>query len=57
MTIFYLARAGGGVLFALRYRILVRLEATNLSLFSAENYENAQTYSAVWASTSERREK
>jgi hypothetical protein len=42
---FYLARAGGGVLFALRNRILVRLEATNLSLFSAEVYENAQTYS------------
>jgi hypothetical protein len=41
----YLARAGGGVLFALRNRILVRLEATNLSLFSAESYKNAQTYS------------
>ncbi len=41
----YLARAGGGVLFALRNRILVRLEATNLSLFSAETYKNAQTYS------------
>jgi SH3 domain-containing protein len=43
---FYLARAGGGVLFALRNRILVRLEATNLSLFTPETYENAQTYSA-----------
>jgi hypothetical protein len=41
----YLARAGGGVLFALKNRILVRLEATNLSLFSAETYKNAQTYS------------
>jgi len=41
----YLARAGGGVLFALRNRILVRLEATNLSLFSAEAYKSAQTYS------------
>jgi hypothetical protein len=41
----YVARAGGGVLFALRNRILVRLEATNLSLFSAETYKNAQTYS------------
>jgi hypothetical protein len=40
----YLARAGGGVLFALRNRILVRLEATNLSLFGAESYKNAQTY-------------
>jgi hypothetical protein len=42
---FYLARAGGGVVFALRNRILVRLEATNLSLFTAETYKNAQTYS------------
>jgi hypothetical protein len=41
----YVARAGAGVLFALRNRILVRLEATNLSLFSAETYANAQTYS------------
>jgi hypothetical protein len=41
----YLARAGGGLLFALRNRILVRIEATNLSLFSAESYKNAQTYS------------
>lgn len=40
----FLARAGAGVLFALRNRILVRLEATNLSLFSAESYKNAQTY-------------
>jgi hypothetical protein len=40
----YVARAGGGVLFALRNRILVRLEATNLSIFSAESYKNAQTY-------------
>jgi hypothetical protein len=43
---FYLARAGGGVLFALRSRILVRVEATDLSLFTAETYKNAQTYSA-----------
>jgi hypothetical protein len=40
----YLARAGGGVLFALKNRILIRLEATNLSLFSADTYKNAQTY-------------
>jgi hypothetical protein len=40
----YVARAGGGVLFALRNRILVRLEATNLSVFSANSYKNAQTY-------------
>ena len=42
---FYVARAGGGLLFALRNRILVRLEATNLSLFTADSYKNAQTYS------------
>jgi hypothetical protein len=41
----YLARAGGGLLFALRNRILVRIEATNLSLFGAESYKSAQTYS------------
>lgn len=40
----YVARAGGGVLFALRNRILVRLEASDLSVFSAEAYKNAQTY-------------
>jgi hypothetical protein len=41
---YYIARAGGGLLFALRNRILVRLEATNLSVFTAESYKNAQTY-------------
>jgi hypothetical protein len=40
----YVARAGGGVLFALRNRILVRIEVTNLSLFAADSYKNAQTY-------------
>jgi hypothetical protein len=40
----YVARAGGGFLFALRNRILVRLEATNLSVFTADSYKNAQTY-------------
>ena len=40
----FAARAGGGVLFALRGRILVRLEVTNLSLFNAQTYRNAQTY-------------
>lgn len=38
------ARAGGGLLFALRSRILVRLEVTNLSVFSPDSYKNAQTY-------------
>ncbi len=41
----YLARAGGGVLMALRGRILVRLEVTNLSLFDEDSFKNAQTYS------------
>jgi hypothetical protein len=41
----YVARAGGGVLLALRGRILVRLEATNLTLFDTEGLKNAQTYS------------
>jgi len=40
----YIARAGGGALLALRNRILVRLEITNLSVFSADSYKNAQTY-------------
>jgi hypothetical protein len=39
----FVARAGGGILFALRNRILVRIEATNVSVFSAESYKNAQT--------------
>lgn len=38
------ARAGGGLLLALRSRILVRLEATNLTLFTEESYRNVQTY-------------
>lgn len=41
----YMARAGGGILMALRGRILVRLEATNLALFDSESLKNAQTYS------------
>lgn len=40
----FVARAGGGLLFALRSRILVRLEFTNLTLFNSESYKNAQTY-------------
>lgn len=39
----YLARAGGGLLFALRNRILVRLEATNMTLFTPSSFRNAQT--------------
>jgi hypothetical protein len=41
----YVARAGGGLLFALRNRILVRVEVTDMSVFTAESYKNAQTYS------------
>ena len=40
----YAARAGGGLLIALRWRILVRLEVTNLTLFTADSFNNAQTY-------------
>ncbi len=40
----YLARAGGGILMALRGRILVRLEVTNMTLFNSESLKNAQTY-------------
>ena len=41
----FVARAGGGFLMALRNRILVRLEATNMTLFTADSYKNAQTVS------------
>jgi hypothetical protein len=40
----FCARAGGGFLFGLRGRILVRLEATNLTLFTANRFKNMQTY-------------
>jgi hypothetical protein len=40
----YAARAGGGLLIALRWRILLRLEVTNLTLFTADSFINAQTY-------------
>jgi len=40
----FMARAGGGILMALRGRILVRLEASNLTLFDSESLKNAQTY-------------
>ena len=41
----WVARAGGGLLMALRGRILVRMEVTNPSLFAADTFKNAQTYS------------
>jgi uncharacterized protein YgiM (DUF1202 family) len=39
----FVARAGGGFMFALRNRILVRIEATNMTLFTASQMQNAQT--------------
>lgn len=48
---YYVARAGGGLLLALRGRILIRLEVTDLSIFTSPSfnstqspYRNAQTY-------------
>jgi hypothetical protein len=39
------ARANAGLLFALRGRILVRLDASNLALFRADSLQHAQTFS------------
>jgi len=41
---FFHARAGGGLLVSLRWRILVRLEANNTILFTEDSYQNVQTY-------------
>jgi hypothetical protein len=38
------ARAGGGLLVSLRYRILLRLQATNLVLYAEDRYRNVQSY-------------
>lgn len=38
------ARVGGGLLVSLRFRILFRLEATNVVLFTEDDYDNVQTY-------------
>jgi len=38
------ARAGAGILLALRLRILVRLEANNVTIFTEDSYRNAQIY-------------
>jgi uncharacterized protein YgiM (DUF1202 family) len=40
------ARAGGGVLISLRFRVSVRLEAANMVLFSEDDYQNVQSYAA-----------
>ncbi len=42
----FVARAGGGFLFGLRGRILVRLEATNMTLFTPNRFKNVQSYLA-----------
>ena len=42
-TLFH-ARAGGGLLVSLRWRITLRLEMTNTLLFDADSYANAQSY-------------
>jgi hypothetical protein len=42
-TLFH-ARVGGGLLVSLRWRIILRLEATNTVLFDASRYQNAQSY-------------
>jgi uncharacterized protein YgiM (DUF1202 family) len=40
------ARAGGGILLSLRFRVSVRLEAANMVLFAEDDYENVQSYAA-----------
>lgn len=40
------ARAGGGLLVSLRWRIILRLEAMNTVLFDAAAYDDAQSYVA-----------
>jgi len=37
-------RAGGGLLISLRLRVLLRLEASNIVLFTEDDYENVQSY-------------
>ncbi len=41
---FFHARAGGGFLISLRWRILFRLEANNTVVFTEDSYDNVQTY-------------
>lgn len=40
------ARAGGGLLVSLRWRVLLRLEASNMVLYTEDAYQNVQTYIA-----------
>jgi uncharacterized protein YgiM (DUF1202 family) len=38
------ARAGGGLLVSLRYRILLRLQASNFIVYTEDRYDNVQSY-------------
>jgi uncharacterized protein YgiM (DUF1202 family) len=38
------ARAGGGLLISLRFRVSLRLEAANMVLFGEDDYQNVQSY-------------
>ena len=40
------ARAGGGLLISLRFRVSLRLEAANMVLFDEDDYQNVQSYTA-----------
>jgi uncharacterized protein YgiM (DUF1202 family) len=40
------ARAGGGLLVSLRFRVSLRLEAANMVLFGEDDYQNVQIYAA-----------
>lgn len=40
------ARAGGGLLISLRFRVSLRLEAANMVLFQEDDYQNVQSYVA-----------
>jgi uncharacterized protein YgiM (DUF1202 family) len=40
------ARAGGGLLVSLRFRVSLRLEAANMVLFQEDDYQNVQSYAA-----------
>jgi uncharacterized protein YgiM (DUF1202 family) len=40
------ARAGGGLLISLRFRVSLRLEAANMVLFEEDDYQNVQSYAA-----------
>lgn len=42
----YHARAGGGLLVSLRFRVSLRLEAANMVLFQEDDYQNVQSYAA-----------